>query len=349
MSMDLLRELCETPGIPGREERLRAVVRRELSGVADELRVDALGNLVAVKRNPGAPKLMIAAHMDEIGFVVSHVDGEKGWLRLVPLGGHDPRNMIAQRVLVCAEGGDLPGILFPGIKPPHIATDEDRKRQPAVTDFFVDLGLPGATVRERVPIGTPVTLLRDFLEIGDCVSAKALDDRVALYVMIRAMQQAQSFGFETYAVATVQEEVGLRGALTSAFGIHPDVGIALDVTLAVDIPGVSEHEHVTRLGQGTAIKILDSSFIAHPKLVASLRELADRRQIPWQHEILPRGGTDAGSMQRVHAGVAAGTISIPTRYIHSSVEMVHKADVEASIALMAAFIEEGHTADLALE
>lgn len=349
MTLTLLKELCETPGVPGREERLRAIVRRELAGVADEMRVDALGNLICVKRNPGAPKLMIAAHMDEIGFVVSHVDKENGWLRLVPLGGHDPRNMTAQRVLVYTDQGDLPGVLYPGIKPPHIQTDEDRKRQPTVPDFFVDLGLPGAAVQERVPVGTPVTLLRGFMEMGDCVSSKALDDRLSVYIMIQAMQRAQRFGFEVYAVATVQEEVGLRGALTSAFGIQPDVGIALDVTLAVDIPGVPEHEHVTKLGQGTAIKILDGSFIANPKLVAFLRALADRRGIAWQNEILPRGGTDAGAIQRVHAGVAVGTISIPTRYIHSSVETVHKADVEAGIALLAAFIEEGQTADLALE
>jgi endoglucanase len=223
MTMQLLKELCETPGIPGREERLRALVRRELSGHVDDLRVDALGNLIAVKHNPGAPKLMIAAHMDEIGFVVSYVDKEKGWLRLVGLGGHDPRNMTAQRVLVCTDQGDLPGILYPGLKPPHIQTEEERKKQPVVSEFFVDLGLPAATVQEQVPIGTPVTLLREFAEIGDCVSCKALDDRVAVYVMIEAVRRAQRFGFEVYAVATVQEEIGLRGALTSAFGIHPDV------------------------------------------------------------------------------------------------------------------------------
>ena len=353
MTMELLKELCETPGIPGREERLRALVRRELAGLVDEMRVDALGNLIAVKRNPGAPKLMVAAHIDEIGFVVSHIDKDKGWLRLTPLGGHDPRNMIAQRVLVCTDQGDLPGILFPGIKPPHIASDEDRKRQPQVGDFFVDLGLPGAVVREKVAIGNPVTLRRGFTQIGDCYSSKALDDRLSVYIMIealrRALQNSAGMGFEIYAVATVQEEIGLRGALVSAYGIHPDVGIALDVTLAVDIPGVSEHEQVTKLGAGTAIKILDSSAIAHPKLTAYLRNLADRHSIPWQHEILPRGGTDAGAMQRVHAGVAVGTISTPTRYIHSSVEMVHQADVEAGIALLSAFMVEGATADLALE
>lgn len=349
MTVELLKELCEAPGIPGREERLRAIVRRELSGLVDEMRVDALGNLIAVKRNPGAPKVMIAAHLDEIGFVVSHIDKEKGWLRLVPLGGHDPRNMTAQRVLVSTANGDLPGILFPGIKPPHISSDEDRKKQPKVSDFFVDLGLPGATVREQVGIGDMVTLLRDFMEIGDCYSSKAIDNRLSVYMMIEAIRRVQQSGFEVYAVATVQEEIGLRGALTSAFGLHPDVGIALDTTLAVDIPGVAEHEQVTKLGAGTAIKIFDSSAIAHPKLTAYLRTLADSRNIKWQHEILPRGGTDAGSMQRVHAGVAVGTISTPTRYIHSSVEMVHKDDVEAGIALLSAFLTEGHAANLALE
>ncbi len=348
MTLDLLKELCETPGIPGHEERLRAIVQRELQVVADEMRVDALGNLIAVKKKAGAPKLMIAAHMDEIGFVVSYIDKDKGWLRVVGLGGHDPRNMIAQRVTVCASGGDLPGVLYPGLKPPHIQTEEDRKKQPVVADFFVDLGLPAEKVRSQVAIGTPVTMQREFQEIGDCFSSKALDDRLAVYIMIRAMQLAQGFGFETYAVATVQEEIGLRGALTGAYGVDPDVGIALDVTLAVDIPGVPEHEQVTRLGQGTAIKILDGSSISHPKLVRYLQELAGRRQIHWQPEILPRGGTDAGAMQRIRAGVAVGTISIPTRYIHSPVEMVHKADVEASIALMAAFIEEGQAADLTL-
>ncbi|MFN2199845.1 MAG: M42 family metallopeptidase [Caldilineaceae bacterium] len=346
--MELLKELCETPGIPGREERLRAIVRRELEPTVDEMSVDAMGNLICVKKKEGAPKLMIAAHMDEIGYVVSYIDEKKGWLRLVGLGGHDPRNMVAQRVTVSTASGDLPGVLYPGIKPPHIQGPDDRKENPPVSEFFVDMGLQASDVQELVHIGDMVTMRRDFEEVGECVSAKALDNRVAVYVMIRALQAAQSFGFEVYAVATTQEEVGLRGALTSAYGIYPDVGIALDTTLAVDIPGVSEHEQVTRLGKGTAIKILDGSVIANPKLVAYLRELADRRDILWQNEILPRGGTDAGAMQRVRAGVASGVISIPTRYIHSPVEMVHTADVEAAIALLAAFIEEGHEADLVL-
>lgn len=348
MSVELIKELCETPGVPGREERLRAVVRRELADLVDEMRVDALGNLIGVKRKAGAPKLMIAAHMDEIGFIVSYIDKEKGWLRLQPLGGHDPRHMTAQRVLVSTERGDLPGILYPGLKPPHISTEEDRKKQPQVSDFIVDLGLPGATVAERVQIGDMVTQQREFMQIGDCYSSKAMDDRISIYIMLEALRRAKSSGFEVYAVATTQEEVGLRGALTSAFGVQPDVGIALDVTLAVDLPSTAAHEVVTRLGEGTAIKLLDSSAISHPKLTAALRGLADARGIKWQHEILPRGGTDAGAMQRVHSGTAVATLSTPTRYIHSPVEMVHRDDVEAGIGLLAAFIEEGASADLAL-
>ncbi len=352
--MELLKELCESTGIPGQEGRLREIARRELAPLADELTVDALGNLIARKsastrkgKSRPAKRLMIAAHMDEIGFVISHID-DKGWLRLVPLGGHNPRNMVAQRVVVCGNRGDLPGLLYPGVRPPHIATPEDLRKELKVSDFFVDLCLPPQRVKKEVEPGTMVVIQREFGEIGEGVSCKAMDNRVAMYVMIRAMQAAKSFGFDTYAVATTQEEVGLRGAATGAAGVAPDVGIALDTTLAVDIPGVPDHEKVTALGEGAAIKILDSSSISHPGLVACFRALAKKRKIKHQMEILPRGGTDAGAMQRVHAGVPVITLSIPTRYIHTSIELVHRQDVQAAVDLLTAFIEEGARADLQL-
>lgn len=348
--MKLLKELCEASGVPGREERLRKIVRRELKSVADKIETDSMGNVIALKRTgkrKGAKKLMLAAHMDEIGFVVAHIDA-KGLLRLVPLGGHDPRNMVAQRVTVCGVEKDLPGLLYPGIKPPHIQTDEDRKKSLKVSDFFVDLCLPADEVEKVVEVGAMVTLQRDFMEIGSGVNGKAMDDRLAVYVMIRAMQKAKRFGFDTYAVATVQEEVGLRGAGVSAFGVAPDVGVALDVTLAADIPGVPEHEQVTRLGAGVAIKLMDSSSISHPGLVAHMKGLAKKRKIAYQMEILPRGGTDAGAMQRVHAGVPVVTLSIPTRYVHTSIELADKNDVQGAVDLLAAFIEEGHKAELSL-
>lgn len=347
--MELLKELCEANGIPGREGRLRDIVRRELEPIADDIRVDALGNLIAMKKATKGrqPKrLMIAAHMDEIGFVVSHIDN-KGLLRLVPLGGHDPRNMMSQRVMVAGTKGDLTGLLYPGIKPVHIQTDDERKKSLSVSDFFVDLCLPVARVKREVEIGAMVTLQRDFVEVGNGVSCKAMDDRLAIYVMIRAMQSAKSCGFETYGVATVQEEVGLRGATVSAYGVEPDLGVALDVTLAADIPGVPEHETVTKLGDGTAIKLQDSSAISHPGLVSSLKRLATTKKIKYQLEILPRGGTDAGGMQRIRSGVPVVTLSIPTRYVHSSIELADKKDIAASIKLLAAFIESGK-ADLEL-
>ena len=348
--MELLKELCESAGVPGREGRLREIVRREMEPLADDIRVDALGNLIALKKASKAKKpkkLMIAAHMDEIGFVVSHID-DRGWLRLVPLGGHDPRNMVAQRVVVSGPKKDLPGLLYPGIRPPHIATAADRDRKLTVKDFIVDLYLPAAKVKREVEVGSMVTLQRDFAEIGDGISCKAMDNRIALYMMIRAMQQAKTFGCDTYAVATVQEEIGLRGAQVSAFGIDPDLGVALDTTLAVDLPSVPEYEQVTQLGAGAAIKLLDSSSISHPGLVAHLKALARKRKIKYQMEILPLGGTDAGAMQRVRAGVPVATISVPTRYIHSSVELVDKKDLKAGVNLLTAFVEEGQKADLNL-
>ncbi len=338
--MELLRELCEASGISGREERLREIVRRELEPLVDEIRTDALGNVIALRRGDGQKKLAIAAHIDEIGFLVSCVEDE-GWIRLVPVGGHDPRNMVAQRVVVCGER-DLPGLLYPGVKPPHLTNPDERNKTPQISEFFVDVGLPAEEVKQLVPVGTQVVIHREMAEIGDSVSCKALDDRLSVYIMIEAMRRTGKVPFDVYAIATCQEEVGLRGALTSAYDVDPDVAIALDVTIAADIPGVPKHEQVTQLGKGTAIKIMDSSSISHPGIVTALKELATGRRIPYQMEILPRGGTDAGAMQRVRSGVPAGTLSTPTRYVHTSIEMAHKADIEASIALMAAFIEEGH-------
>lgn len=348
--MKLLKELCESSGVPGREDRLRKIVHRELKPLVDEITVDGLGNLIAkkkAKKGKKPKKLMIAAHLDEIGFVVSHIE-DKGLLRLAPLGGHDPRNMMAQRVTVAGIKRDYTGLLYPGVKPPHIQTDDDRKKSLNISDFFVDLYMPAEKVKAEIELGAMVTLQRDFLEIGQGVSCKALDDRLSVYVMIEAMKAAKSFAFETYAVATVQEEVGLRGAQVSAFHIDPDVGVALDITLAADIPGVPAHEQVTRLGEGAAIKIQDSSFISHPGLVAFMKALAKKRKIPYQMEILPRGGTDAGSIQRIRGGVPVITLSVPTRYVHTSIELADVGDIQAAINLLAAFLEEGHQADLEL-
>lgn len=343
--MDILRRLSEAPGIPGREEAIRAIVREELEAHVDDIVVDRLGNVIAHKKGKG-PKVVVAAHMDEIGFLVSHVDEETGFLRISPVGGFDPRTLIAQRVMVHSRGGDLCGLI--GTKPVHVLTDEERKKVPEMKDLFVDIGLAGKDAKERVRIGDPVTLVQTFAEIGELVTGKALDDRLGVYVAIEAAKRLGKHEADIYFVATVQEEVGLRGARTSAFAVAPDIGVALDSTIACDIPGVSAHEQITRLGKGVAIKLKDSASISHPGLVQFLMNLAEERKIQYQLEILPRGGTDAGAIQPAREGVAVVTISVPARYVHTVVEASHKADIEAAISLLVAFLEKCHEADLRL-
>lgn len=339
MGIALLKQLVEAHGIAGREERIQPIVIEAMKPLVDEIRIDALGNVVGHKRGDGQTRAVIMAHMDEIGFLVNHID-DKGFLRVLPVGGWDPRTMMAQRVIVHGRK-DLPG-MFGIPKPVHILTDEERRKVLQLSDYYIDLGLPVETVKAQVQIGDWVTMDQDMLEVGDLYSSKTMDDRVSVYVMLEALRAARSTTADIYVVATTQEEVGLRGAQVAAFGITPTVGLALDITLAVDTPGVPEQEQVTRLGAGTAIKIMDSSAISDAKLVDFFRQMAVERNIKHQIEILPRGGTDAGGMQRSGAGVPVITVSIPTRYVHSVVESVHKGDLQASIDLTAAFIEDAH-------
>lgn len=345
--MELLKKLSQTPGISGREERIRAVIKEELEGLADEVRVDALGNVIALKKGKtGSKKIMICGHMDEIGFVVSHID-DKGFLRFNPVGGFDPRTLVAQRVVVHGRE-DLVGVLMPGLKPVHIMTPEEAKAPLKVTDFYVDLGRTKEEVEQLVRIGDPITLQREFVEIGANVSGKAMDDRVGVWVMLEALRQVQDHDADIYAVATVQEEVGLRGATTGAYGIRPDIGVALDVTLAVDGPGSNKQFQITALGEGAAIKVMDSASISNYKLVDFMRDLAEKHEIKYQMEILPRGGTDAGAMERSRSGCPVITLSVPTRYVHSNVETVNKEDLANTAKLLARFLETAHTGDFTL-
>jgi tetrahedral aminopeptidase len=339
MNFDLLKELCETPGVPSREERIREVARRELTPLVDDLRVDAMGNLIAHKRGSG-PKVMIAAHMDEIGFLVKHID-DKGFVRLQPLGGWDPRAMVAQRVWVHGFAGTgLLGALQTGNKPSHTQTPEERNKVPTLADFYVDLGLGADEIKKSVQVGDPVTMVRTTERMGNRVMSKTLDDRVGLFVMIEAIRACKNPAAEIFAVATTQEEVGCRGAETAAYAIQPHVGVALDVTLAADVPGVSEQDQVTQLGKGVALKIMDSFSLSHPVLVRQFQAIAQAHGIAHQMEVLPLGGTDAGPIQRSQGGVPAITLSIPTRYVHTPNEMADMGDIEACIALLAKYLEE---------
>jgi putative aminopeptidase FrvX len=345
MNVDLLRRLTEAHGVSGQEDLIRDIVREELKGTCD-FSTDLMGNLHCVRAGKGSKpkKLMLAAHMDEIGFMVKFID-DKGFLRLQPLGGWDPRQMNSQRVFVHTRTGKLNGVMMASTKPRHMLTPEEAAKPLLVDNFFVDLGMSSDEAKEAVRLGDMVTMNRTMQQMGKLFTCKCMDDRAAVYVMIEAMKAAKSNNVEVHAIATVQEEVGLRGAAASGSAIAPDIMVALDVTLANDIPGLSEQDYVTKLGEGTAIKIMDSSLICHPKLVEHFRSLAEKHKIKHQMEILSAGGTDAGGVQRLHGGIPSFTLSIPTRYIHTVNETVHGDDMDASVDLLARYIEDAHNGD----
>ncbi len=239
--MKLLKRLTEACGTPGQEDEVKEIVKAELKGLCDTVTEDALGNIIGYKRgkapSKSRKKIMLSGHMDEIGFIVTHVD-DKGFLRIAPLGGFDPRTLMAQKVFVIGMGKQkLPGLLNVTGKPIHTQSPEERKKELQVGDFYVDLGLPKKAVDKIVEVGDRINWRREFEEIGDCWSCKAMDDRVGIYVMIEALRKAKTPMHDVYAVGSVQEEVGCRGALVSGYGIDPDIAIALDVTIAADIPG----------------------------------------------------------------------------------------------------------------
>jgi putative aminopeptidase FrvX len=343
----LFKRLSETPGVPGREDRQREIAREELEDLTDEVHTDALGSVIGTKRGRDDVRVMVAAHMDEIGFFVRHID-DNGFIRLQPLGGHDPANMVSQRVIVTtASGASLRGALQPTRKPPHLQQEGDRK-VPKVEEFFVDLGMPADEVKEAVRVGDYATMDRTLEKVGGNYLGKAMDDRVGVFVMLEALRALGDHEATIHAVATSQEEVGLRGAEASGWALAPTVVIALDITLAMDIPGTEEEGRITELGKGVALKIMDSYSISHPRLLEHFQRIAEREGIPHQTEILPFGGTDAAGVQRLHGGIPAITISVPCRYTHTPNEMVSERDVQAAIDLLARYLEEAHTGDYAL-
>ena len=339
MNLPLLKSLSEAAGVPGREERVREIIQKNAKSIFDDISTDPMGSLIATKRgqSKSAKRVLLACHIDEIGFYVKHVD-EKGFLRIQNVGGFDTRNLFARRVRVQASGGDLIGLLNPGGRPIHIAKEEDKKKIPEIGEFTVDLCIPADQVKKKVRIGDPVTLVQEFDEIGECVSGKCLDNRVAAFVAIEAIRKAKKPKYEVILAATVQEEVGCRGAGPAAFTAEPDIAIAIDTTLCVDTPGVPEEERVTKQGDGVALTIADSLTISNRDLIDEFESVAKKHKIPYQLSILPRGGTDAGPMQRARGGFRAATISIPTRYIHTVTECIHKRDLQAAIDLLAAWL-----------
>jgi putative aminopeptidase FrvX len=341
--MELLKRMSEACGISGYEAPIRQVVTEALEGHVDSVETDHLGNVIAHKKGKG-PVVVVAGHMDEIGFLVSHIEEKSGFLRIQPVGGFDPVTLVAQRVDVHTRAEVLPGCI--GRKPIHILSDDEKKKPVTIEDLFVDVGLSGEAVAEKISVGDVVTLRQSYLEYGDVVSGKALDDRLGVYVGIEAMKRAKRLACDLYFIATTQEEVGLRGAQVAGYRVNPDISIALDVCIAADMAGVPEEKQVSRLGGGTAITLKDARAVWHPPLVRALRKLAEDRKIPFQIVVPGRGGTDAAALQMAREGSAAMALAIPTRYVHSVVETVHVKDIEATIDLLAAFLETAASIDL---
>jgi endoglucanase len=253
--------------------------------------------------------------------------------------------MVSQRVVVTTVGGEaLKGALQPQRRPPHLAN----KKSPKADEFFVDLGMPADEVKGKVRIGDYAVMDRTLEKVGQNFIGKAMDDRVGVFVMYEALRAMVGHEATVYAAATSQEEVGWRGAAASGSALAPTVAVAVDVTLAMDIPGVDDGDEISPLGKGAALTIMDGYSISHPRLVEHFRAIAEREGVPHQMEILPSGGTDAGEVQRLHGGIPAITLSIPCRYVHTPNEMVNGGDVGAAITLLARYLEEAHTGDYAL-
>jgi len=350
MNIELLETLCLTAGVPGREHRITELIKKEIKGLFDTVTVDPLGSIIAVKKpNPktgkakkNAKKVMLAAHMDQIGFLVTHID-DKGFVYVNPVGGFDTRNLFARAVTICPDPKnpkkDLTGIMNPSGKPVHIATPEERKKIPEVREMIVDLGLPKEQVDKKVKLGDMVVINAPVYHLGDYMVSQAMDNRIACWVAIEAMKKLKHHDCEVHCVFTVQEEVGLRGAVASTHTIQPDIGIGIDITLACDTPGVPAIDNVTKLGEGASIVVMDSSLISDYDMVEEFDALARKHKIKAQRAIMARGGTDTGGMQRTAGGCKAMTLGVPGRYVHTVTEMCHKGDLEACRDLLAKYLE----------
>lgn len=336
-----LEKLSNACGVSGREDEVRGLMKKFLKPYVDEVREDKLGNVIGIKEGKkNAPKTMLAAHMDEIGLLVKTISKE-GFLRFVKIGGIDDRILPAQKVMVCTKKGLLHGII--GSKPSHIQKEEERKKTVTYDQLFIDIGAKNQEEAQKmgVRIGDPISFDIKFVKVGkDIVIGKAFDDRIGCAVMIEAMKQLKKAKCAVYAVGTVQEEVGLRGAVTAAFGVHPDIGIAVDVTVAGDVPRVREVEVSIKMRKGPSLTVSDRGLITHPKVLRLLIDAAEENKIPYQLETAVTGSTDAARICLTREDVPSGVISIPTRYIHSPTGMLSIKDAENSVRLTVASIQK---------
>jgi len=330
----LLKRLSEACGGPGQEDEVRNLIRDEVTPLVDEISTDALGNLITLRRgNQEGPRVMIAAHMDEVALMIMAIESS-GLLKFNPIGGIDPRVLVAKTVVIGKNR--VPGVI--GSKPIHLQRPEEREKAISINEMFIDIGVSSKSEAEKlVKIGDLAYFSTKFAEIGnDKFKGKAFDDRVGCSMLIDLLHDR--YDFPLYGVFTVQEEVGLRGAGVAAHRIQPDIALVLEGTTASDVPETPEHKHATSVGKGPCITIMDSSVIPDPRLVATLLQIASENEIPVQIRRNTAGGTDAGKIQSSRSGVRVATISIPCRYIHSPVAVMSKADYDNALKLVKAFL-----------
>jgi tetrahedral aminopeptidase len=324
---ELIKKLTETYGPSGHEESIRKVIRAEVEPLADEIRVDALGNLIAIKKGEGGgKKIMLSAHMDEIGVIVSYVD-DKGYLRAQPIGGLDLTTMAGGRVQF-ADGAI--GVIAPEKR-------QEFAKEPEISKLFIDVGATDVQEAKK-RLGQAAAFVRPFADLGQRIVAKAFDDRIGCAVLIEVLRGLDETPHEVYFVFSVQEEVGLRGARTGAYGLEPEVGIAVDITASADTPEAPKM--AMKLGAGPCIKVMDSGMIAHPGVKNLLIETAEANDTPYQLEVLAHGSTDAAAIQLARGGVAAGCVSLACRYYHTPSEMLDVSDVENTVGLLLGVLQK---------
>jgi putative aminopeptidase FrvX len=338
--IDVLEKLSNACGVAGREEEIRDLMKKMLEPNVDEIKEDKLGNVIGVKKGKKeAPTVMLAAHMDEIGLMVKNITKE-GFLQFAKIGGIDDRILIAQKVIVHTDKGPIAGVV--GSKPPHILEEEEKKKVIEADELFIDVGASDQKEAQKmgIRVGDAVSFDIKFTRVGkDAVLGKAFDDRVGCAALIETMRTLPKVDCTVYATGTVQEEVGLRGATIAAFEIYPDVGIALDVTVAGDTPGIREVEAPVKMRKGPALTVADIGLITHPKVLKLFIDSAEENKIPYQLETGMRGTTDAARIALTKEGVPSGVMSIPSRYIHSPASMLSLEDVENAVKLAVAAVK----------
>ncbi len=336
-----LEKLSNACGVTGRENKVRELLGEMLKPYTDEIQIDRMENIIATKKGkPNAPKIMLAAHMDEVGLMVKTITKD-GFLQFSKLGGIDDRILAAQKVVVYTKKDAYPGTV--GSKPPHIQKEEERKKIMAYDDLFIDIGAESKedAVNMGVAIGDAIAFDVQYTKLSkENVMGKAFDNRAGCAAMVETMKLLKDVDCTVYAVGTVQEEVGLRGAGTAAFSVDPDLALALDVTIAGDVPGVREYDTSVKMGKGPSLTVSDSGVITHPKIMRWILDTAAEENIPIQLESGLLGSTDAARISLTRQGIPSGTISIPTRYIHSPVGILNLVDIENSAKLAAAAIQK---------